>query len=95
MHHPAGTVIFPFKLISMTAPRAPKPTIDQRVVYLLHRHLQMKITRTEHTKLDAWVGASDDHILLYEVLTDQSFLEALAIDRPLIEAFIARYDPRG
>lgn len=81
----------------MTAPRTPKPTIDlhQRIAQLLHRHLQKKITRTEQTELDAWVGASDDHSQLYEVLTDPNFLEALALDRPLIEAFIARYDPKG
>lgn len=81
----------------MATPLTPKLTEDQhhRIAYLLYRYLQKKITRAEHDELDAWVIASDDHILLYEALTNSNFLEALTGNRPLIEAFITRYDPKS
>ena len=60
---------------------------QHRPAYLIGRFLQKKCTRREADELDEWICASDDNLLLFEALTDPGFLEALALNPALIEAF--------
>jgi hypothetical protein len=43
--------------------------IDQRITYLIDAYLRESITPEEHDELDAWVGASDENMRIFEEKT--------------------------
>lgn len=81
------------KLAAMAAENAPHVAVTDphRVAELIYRYIRKPITKKQRDELDEWVGQSDDHMLLFEVLTDDMFQEAIVLNKPLVEAFMKRW----
>lgn len=48
----------------------------QRIGYLLAGFVSDQLTLAEREELDEWVNASDDHMLIFEELTDEAYLHS-------------------
>lgn len=46
--------------------------IDPRISYLIDAYLRESISPEEHDELDAWVGASDENMRIFEEKTSAS-----------------------
>jgi transmembrane sensor len=47
----------------------------QRIAMLIAGYIRQTLTQAEHDELDAWVSASDENMLLFEELTDETKIQ--------------------
>lgn len=71
----------------MTPTTTKHKTPEHQAAYLINRYLQKKCSRAEADELDKWICASEENLLLFEVLTDPDYQKALVLNPALIEAF--------